>query len=127
MTGPSPMIFSIVPALVGVIFVVVIVMFIVYAVKGLSEWSSNNQQPVHAEPVIVRGKRTHIWGGGHHHGHGHVHSGSRTSYYVTFEYEDGERREFMVSGRVYGQMAEGDTGTLTYQGTRYHNFERVSL
>jgi len=26
----------------------------------------------------------------------------------------------MVPGRVYGQITGGDTGTLIYQGTRYH-------
>jgi hypothetical protein len=28
---------------------------------------------------------------------------------------------------VYGQIAPGDTGTLTYQGTRFHDFQRAPL
>jgi hypothetical protein len=47
-----------------------------------------------------------------------------TSYFSTFEFGDRERREFVVSGEQYGMLAEGDVGTLTYQGTRYHGFER---
>ena len=32
--------------------------------------------------------------------------------------------EFHVSGLEYGMLAEGDTGSLTFQGTRYLSFER---
>ena len=32
--------------------------------------------------------------------------------------------EFQVSGIEYGMLAEGDTGELTFQGTRYLAFER---
>jgi len=113
--------FTLVPIFIGVIFVVVITVFIVAGARGLKEWSSNNRQPVNSGHVMVLDKRTHVWGGGHHHHRAH------TSYYVTFEFEDGERQEFMVSGKEYGQIAQGDTGTLTYQGTRYHNFQRVQL
>lgn len=33
--------------------------------------------------------------------------------------------EFIVSGREYGHMAEGDQGILTSQGTRYISFDRI--
>ena len=52
------------------------------------------------------------------------HSSSSTSYYVTFEVESGDRMELSVSGSEYGMLAEGDTGTLKFQGTRYLGFER---
>ena len=45
-----------------------------------------------------------------------------TSYYVTFQVESGDRMEFSVSGREYGLLVEGDTGRLTFQGTRYLGF-----
>ena len=32
--------------------------------------------------------------------------------------------EFLVSGTEYGMLAEGDSGELTFQGTRYLNFQR---
>ncbi|NMA03148.1 MAG: DUF2500 domain-containing protein, partial [Clostridiales bacterium] len=44
-------------------------------------------------------------------------------YYVTFQVESGDRMEFRVSGKEYGLLAEGDVGKLTFQGTRYHEFE----
>ena len=37
------------------------------------------------------------------------------------------RSEFHVSGKEYGMLAEGDIGTLTFQGTRYIDFTRTKL
>ena len=47
-----------------------------------------------------------------------------TSYYVTFEVKSGDRMELSVAGKEYGQMAEGDVGELSFQGTRFLGFER---
>lgn len=49
---------------------------------------------------------------------------SSTRYYATFQVESGDRMELAVSGPEYGMLAEGDRGTLTFQGTRYLGFER---
>ena len=45
-------------------------------------------------------------------------------YYVTFLMQGGGRKEFKVSGKEYGMLAEDDIGTLVYQGERYVGFER---
>ena len=47
-----------------------------------------------------------------------------TWYYATFQVESGDRMEFSVTGIEYGMLAEGDTGKLSFQGTRYLSFER---
>ena len=52
-------------------------------------------------------------------------SNSYTVHYVTFELEDGVRMELHLSGHEYGLLMEGDTGRLTYQGTRFVRFERA--
>lgn len=93
-----------------------IVMFAV--VKGLSEWASNNAQPVLTERATMVTKRTRVWGGSGD-------SSASTSYYATFELPSGERREVRVSGTEYGLLAEGDQGELTVQGTRYKGFVRT--
>ena len=41
---------------------------------------------------------------------------------ATFQVESGDRMEFSVSGREYGLLVEGDTGRLTFQGTRSLGF-----
>ena len=55
-----------------------------------------------------------------------MHTTTTTSYYVTFQFESGDRSEFSVSGLQYRMLAENDTGMFTFQGTRYLGFVRVS-
>lgn len=97
------------------IFVVVIGSILVKTVKGVSEWTSNNAQPVETEEGELVAKRTEVSGG---------EKSTSTTYYATFELADGERVELEISGRDYGQFAEGDRGQLTHQGTRYLGFTR---
>ena len=47
-----------------------------------------------------------------------------TTYYATFQVESGDRMELEVDGSDYGMLVEGDTGKLSFQGTRYLGFER---
>ena len=114
---------AVVPIFIGIIFVLVIGGIIFAAVKGIGTWAWNNKQPVQAVPAHVVSKRTDTSGTGaamdSASGSGRV----STSYYVTFEV-GGERKEFGLSGREYGLLAEGDAGTLTFQGTRYKGFVR---
>lgn len=51
-------------------------------------------------------------------------SHAQTTYFVTFELENKQRLEFRLKSKDYGLLAEGDIGTLTYQGTRYKGFTR---
>ena len=113
--------FTLVPVFIGLIFVLVIGAIIYAIVKGIGTWASNNAQPVLTQPAHIVSKRTDTSGmGSRMNGAGNV----STSYYVTFELAGGERKEFGISGREYGQLAEGDAGTLTFQGTRYKGFAR---
>ena len=47
-----------------------------------------------------------------------------TFYYVTFQFESGDRTEFSLGGTQFGMLVEADIGMLTFQGTRYLGFER---
>ena len=116
------LLFLIVPAFIAVVFVAVFATIAVQAACGLAEWSRNNGLPVEDSTARVVAKRSEVTGGGRHHGHSHRRV--RTYYYVTFELRSGERKEFGVSGPEYGVLVEGDEGTLTHQGTRYHGFRR---
>ena len=107
------------------IFGLVIAMFVVVIVRGLGQWSRNNNSPRLTVPALVVAKRTNV---SHYHNHtgnmGAMHSTSSTSYYVTFQVESGDRLELNVRGTEYGLLAEGDRGLLSFQGTRYLSFER---
>ena len=108
-----------------IVFVLVIGMFIVIAVKGIGQWNKNNHSPRLTVPATVVAKRTNV----SHHRHGgvndHHHHHTSTSYYVTFQVESGDRMELHVAGTEYGLLIEGDSGNLTFQGTRYFGFDRA--
>lgn len=103
-------------------FFLVFGVFIVTFIKGISQWNKNNHSPKLTVPVTVVAKRTNV---SHHHRAGeHHHSSTSTSYYVTFQVESGDRMELHMTGSQYGLIVEDDRGLLTFQGTRFLNFER---
>lgn len=108
--------FSTIPIIVIIGFIVVIGVILFVAMKGMVEWSTNNNSPQESVSAVVVTKRTHTSGGSGD-------SMARTSYYVTFQMESGKRQEFGIRAKEYGMLAEGDVGLLTYQGTRYLHFE----
>jgi len=107
----------------NIVFVIVIGVFVVTAVKGISQWNKNNNSPRLTVSAIVVAKRTKV---DHHHGGTAetMHHHTSTTYYVTFQVESGDRMELHVTGREYGMLVEGDKGMLSFQGTRYLGFER---
>lgn len=122
--GYGDWLFTVVPLFIGIIFVIVFIKVIVSVSSGLSQWKKNEDSPCLSVPAIVKTKRTNVTRYTRHHDHNaHTHSSS-TTYYITFEFESGDRSEFHVSGKEYGMLAEGDIGTLTFQGTRYIDFTR---
>lgn len=112
------------------IMFVVVFMFIAFAfVQLISTWNKNNHSPRLTVPAVVVAKREKITHQQHAHagdmGGAHVfHTTTNTTYYVTFQVESGDRMEFHVLGTEYGMLAEGDSGRLSFQGTRYLSFER---
>ncbi|MBP2239468.1 hypothetical protein J2Z40_000021 [Cytobacillus eiseniae] len=115
--------FSIMSFIFPFIFVFVFAMIIFTVIKGIKQWSYNNKQPVLDVNAKFITKRTQVNRNAHQ-DNNHVHHHSSTTYYATFEVDSGDRMEFIVSGNEYGQLAEGDFGKLTFQGTRYLGFER---
>ncbi|RCX23604.1 uncharacterized protein DUF2500 [Fontibacillus phaseoli] len=106
------------------IFIVVILGIIVLtAAGGLKRHLSNNRQPVLIVSSVIVSKRTEVT---HRHDTELSINRSDSKYYLTFEVESGDRMEFLVSGQEYGQCSEGDEGKLTFQGSRYFGFERLS-
>ena len=118
------MTFSIMRIMVPVIFVLVFGIIIVAMVRGICEWNKNNHSPKLSVPAKVVSRRTAVSHHHHHQGNGMHHTHTATSYYATFQVESGDRMEFEISDMEYGMLAEGDSGKLTFQGTRYLNFQR---
>ncbi|WP_020143629.1 DUF2500 domain-containing protein [Terracoccus sp. 273MFTsu3.1] len=131
LSGPPPLFlafFVLVAAMVVAGFAFVIV-------KGLAQWRANEASPLRGVEALVVSRRTDVrrrFGSP-----GLADAGapmspgtpstSSTTYFVTFEEPSGERRELMMSGRDFGQLAEGDRGHLMHQGTRYKGFTRQTV
>lgn len=111
-------------SILGPIFFLFVFGMIIFAIfKGISQWNYNNQQPVLSVAAKITSKRSHT-SHSTSNMNDHTSTTSSTSYYVTFEVESGDRMEFHVASREYGLLAEGDVGKLTFQGTRFLQFER---
>ena len=111
----------------SLVFFLVIGVFVVGLVRGISQWNKNNHSPRLTVPATIVAKRTNV---SHHHHHNHHgtgmhHTTHSTTYYVTFQVESGDRMELQVAGNEFGILVEGDKGNLTFQGTRYLGFERI--
>lgn len=121
--------FSVFPLMFCLVFILIITMFIVTAVRGISQWNKNNNSPRLTVDAVVVAKRTDI----SHHRHANAgdatgahgyHTSTSTRYYVTFQVDSGDRMELGMNGNEFGLLLEGDKGKLTFQGTRYLGFER---
>lgn len=104
------------PLFFKLMFLLVIGIFIFVIIKSIGIWSSNNASPLVSAYASAVTKRTEVWGGSGD-------SGAHTSYYVTFEFQDGRRVELQVPNKAFGLIVEGDRGELVYQGTRFKGFE----
>src|SRR3954469_4346257 len=104
----------------GLIFLIVVAVFVTVIVKGLAQWGRKNDSPVVTTSAVVTSKRTDVSGGSNE-------RRAITSYFVTFETSTGERHELRMPGNNYGVLSEGDEGRLAFQGARYRGFERSRL
>lgn len=111
-----PILFYIVPILMCAIILVGLI-------RTIKEWNHNEHSPRLTVPVTVVTKRTAYRRtmSSKRQFHPHAH----TNYFATFEVESGDRMELELSGQEYGLIVEGDRGNLTFQGTRFLNFERT--
>ena len=85
--------------------------FWVYLILRIKkENKKNRDEPICSENALVVSKRNRYI--------------KVTTYYITFQFSNGERKEFLVSANDYGLIAENDKGKLKYQGTRFISFIR---
>lgn len=122
MDSSFPNLFYFIPVFMIAVFVIFIVIFIFTIAKGVKTFRHNNAQPVLTVWAKVVSKRTDVTHYSNNNNNMNSYSSS-TFYYVTFQVESKDRMELTVSGEEFGMLSEGDTGKLTFQGTRYKGFE----
>ena len=115
--------FNIFPVFFTIVFIFVFGTIIFTVFSNLKQWNKNNNSPVLTVDSKIVSKRQHISRRAHNHNN-NMHHTSHSTYYVTFEFESGDRLEINVPYNEYGLLVEGDVGKLTFQGTRFHKFER---
>lgn len=113
---------SFIPIMVIIVFCIVIAIFIISFIKGVSTWNKNNNSPKLNVSAKLVSKRIKV--SSHINTNNNMHHSSHTNYYATFEVESGDRMEFNLKENEYAMLAEGDIGELTFQGTRYISFLR---
>ena len=95
------------------------ILFFVMIGRGVTQFIENENSPVLTIPatIVDMRRKTH-----HHHSNGHHHH--THSYHITFQTQEGELIELRVKWYEYRELAIGDKGMLTHQGTRYQGFAR---
>lgn len=116
MTSAFPIIFFIIFAIV--------IGGIVLGIVNYTRNATSPQQTVFARIVSKRLDVRHHTSAHDQAGHGHISSSSRTYYYITLEFDNGERKEFLDVKHLYGLVAEGDSGYAATKGDWIVAFER---
>ena len=106
--------FGIFPILFLAVFGLVFGMIVSTLLKSSRENRSNSNSPRITADAQVVAKRTKVWG-----------DHSHTVYFATFQFLSGDRLELEIPHSRFGYLVEGDKGKLTFQGTRFLEFERT--
>ena len=123
--GLNNTVFSIIPGIFILFFVIVLSVIIISVIRRARRRSQNNASPVLTVDASAVTKREDV-----HYFHpagddiGAMPAASYTTYFATFQVTSGDRLELELPDTEYGMLAEGDTGKLTFRGTRYLGFER---
>jgi len=99
---------------------------IAISVTNVVRSAQNDTQPItsaEARVAQISGRNTNMLTGLLGGGNSYFHSVSR-EYYVTFDLSpEGKSVKFTIPIVEYPDIEKGDTGTLTFQGTRLISFE----
>ncbi|MFH0071052.1 DUF2500 domain-containing protein, partial [Peribacillus sp. NPDC056705] len=114
--GGFDFMFTLVPIIIGIVFIVVIAGLIANGAR----YVKNVQSPRNSRFARVVAKRMDVRHHTNHHNgdNGMMHSSnsSRTYYYITLEFDNGERKEYLDVKNLYGLVVEGDAGYAAIQG-----------
>lgn len=106
------------------VFVLVIGLFIYAVVQAIARKQKNDASPRLTVLARVVSRRQEVTHHARNMNDGVYHTSSTTRYFVTFQVESGDRMELELDGSNFGMLAEGDEGRLSFQGTRFLDFQR---
>jgi len=111
------------------LFAIVVVGFMVYVLaKGAKQWNDNNHAPLETVDATCVRKFSELHqtqtpvGGDPTGAQGYMTSSTETLY-GEFLTGDGQQLRFVLGGEAYRSLSEGQSGALSYQGTRFVDFQ----
>ena len=114
--------FNLMSVLFPAMFLLVFAIVALTILRELLQWNKNNHAPKLIVDAQVVSRRTNV---SRRRGANDVANRTSTTYYVTFQFESGDRLELHIPHSQFGYLVEGDRGKLTFQGTRFLGFERT--
>lgn len=115
--------FTIIVVLIVIVFVIVIG-GIIYSIMNHFKNSRAPKETTYARIISKRMEVRHSSNHHNHNGAGHSSHSSHTYYYITLEFDNGARKEYVDVKNLYGLVVEGDTGYAAVQGEWITAFER---
>ena len=109
--------------MVTVVFVLIFGVMIYVVVQAIARKQKNDASPRLTVLARVVPRRQEVTHHARNMNDGILRS-STTRYFVTFQVESGDRLELQLDGSDFGMLAEGDEGRLSFQGTRFLEFQR---
>ena len=105
---------AVIPVLFFAVFALMLVFMGITVVRTMGNYKNNSKLPRISAHAKVVSRRT-------------VSNISSDSvgprrYFMTFEYDTGDRAEYAVSEDVYSYFDAGDEGTITVRGTEFISF-----
>ncbi|WP_168123400.1 DUF2500 domain-containing protein [Paenibacillus sp. HB172176] len=121
--------FDLMFSLFPIFFFLVFALIIGGIIFSIVRYARNAKSEEISSYARIISKRMEVSGSSGHHHHGdsgisHSSGSSRTDYYITLEFDNGSRREFLDVKKLYGLVAEGDTGYALTKGEWIVAFER---
>jgi hypothetical protein len=121
---PSP--FEGAPPIISIFLSIIFMIVIGVFAMAIVSFVQNAKQPTIAREARVLSKRQQIQSSSNR-ADDFGRFNTSTFYYITFEFSSGDREEFLVNGRDWGLLVEGDRGVLQSQGTWFKGFNRQRL
>lgn len=110
--------------LIGLAIVASVCVAAYQILRSVAEWNDNNRQPVTEVAASLAAKREEAEKELAPSDDNHFPQPLAPQHFATFTLENGETLEFLIQRSEFDQLNTGESGTLSYQGTRYLGFRK---